>query len=316
MSRIYEALQKAESENIPARRSETASDHGELRGFHARAAALADQVLEEELYDPLRSGQGPSLHTRLDLNAIPTETWNPDLNRLPALEERGSAVEQFRSLRSRIHELRDLKPMKSILISSGVPQEGKSFIAANLAVSLARNKNSKVLLIDGDMRRHTLHQLLGTTAEPGLADYLAGRVEMTAVMQRPDPETTAGFKHLSGFANLTLIPGGDGGDRAADLSGSPRFGDLLEAAATLFDWIIVDSSPVLPVSDAVNLSRSTDAVLLVARSGVTDFTVAQRAQAELKAANLLGFVLNAVTNPPKLAGYYGYDNDDARVRES
>ena len=316
MSRIYEALQKAESENVPVRRSETASADGELRGFHARAAALAEQTFEDELYDPLGSGQGPSLHTRLDLNAVSEKPWNPDLSCLPALEERGSPVEQFRSLRSRIHELRDLKPLKSILISSGVPQEGKSFIAANLAISLARNKNSKVLLIDGDMRRHTLHKLLGTTADPGLADYLANRAEMTEVMQRPDPETTPGFKHLSGLANLTLIPGGDGGDRAADLSGSPRFGELLEAAATLFDWILVDSSPVLPVSDAVNLSRSTDAVLLVARSGVTDFTVAQRAQAELKASNLLGFVLNAVTNPPKLSGYYGYDGYDARVKES
>jgi protein-tyrosine kinase len=69
----------------------------------------------------------------------------------------------------------------------------------------------------------------------------------------------------------------------------------------------VDSSPVLPVSDAVNLARSCDGVLLVARAGVTKFPVAQRAQSELKASHILGFVLNAVLESPEVGGYYGYD---------
>ena len=82
--------------------------------------------------------------------------------------ERGPAVEQFRSLRSRMFELRDLNPLKSILVSSGLPQEGKSFVAANLAVCLARNKNSRVLLIDGDMRRYHAASAAGLrVASPG-----------------------------------------------------------------------------------------------------------------------------------------------------
>ena len=129
-----------------------------------------------------------------------------------------------------------------------MPQEGKSFIATNLAISLARNKNAKVLLIDGDMRRYTMHQLLGCDAEPGLADYLAGRSTAFEVMQRADSaamSTTAGPK-LGGLSSLTFIAGGNGGDRAADLSNHQRFGELMELASSHFDWIIVDSSPVLP----------------------------------------------------------------------
>jgi capsular exopolysaccharide synthesis family protein len=243
----------------------------------------------------------------LDLSRIPARPWALSLEQLPALLERGPAVEQFRSLRSRIFELRDISPLKTILVSSGVPQEGKSFISTNLALSLARHKNSKVLLIDGDMRRYTLHQILGCESHPGLADYLAGKVDVLDVMQRPEAlqAPTAGATAI--LPNLTFIAGGNGGDKAADLSGSPRFGELIRQAAPHFDWIIVDSSPVLPVSDAVNLARWCDGVLLVARGGVTKFPVAQRAQSELKASKILGFVLNAVQETPEIGGYYGYD---------
>src|SRR6202035_1601213 len=105
----------------------------------------------------------PSAHRvageSLDLSKVPVKPWALSLPQLPALLERGPAVEQFRSLRSRIFELRDISPLKTILVSSGLPQEGKSFISTNLALSLARHKNSKVLLIDGDMRRYSLHQI-------------------------------------------------------------------------------------------------------------------------------------------------------------
>jgi capsular exopolysaccharide synthesis family protein len=208
-----------------------------------------------------------------------------------------------------MYELRDIKPLKSVLISSGSAQEGKSFVAANLAISLARNKAAKVLLIDGDMRRYTLHQILGCDSEPGLADYLAGRSSLLATMQRPDIEATrdAFGKVNATMPQLTFIAGGNGGDRAADLSNSPRFAELIETVTPLFDWIIVDSSPVLPVSDAVNLSRACDGVLLVARAGETEYSDAQKAQHELKACNVLGFVLNAAQRATNTTNYYGYD---------
>jgi protein-tyrosine kinase len=245
----------------------------------------------------------------LDVAKIRHYTWHPLLQQLPALEERGSTVEQFRSLRSRMQEFRDLNKLKSLLVASGLPQEGKSFIAANLAISFARHKAGRVLLIDGDMRRATLHKLLGCEQGPGLTEYLAGGASIDEIMQRPIPDDPA-HPIPSGLLSLTFIPSGTEHDKAADLSGNHRFDQLIAAAAPHFDWIVVDSSPVNLVSDGVNLAHSCDAVLLVARGGVTKYEVAQRAIAELKASKVLGLVLNAVANPPIAGGYYGYDGYD------
>jgi capsular exopolysaccharide synthesis family protein len=314
MSRIYEALQKAESERKLERREPelgipeppataamtTAVAEPEDAVFPSPRFAEAPIVTDPYMEPPTRRAGAEGL----DLSRIPARPWALSLPQLPALLDRGPTVEQFRSLRSRIFELRDISPLKTILVSSGVPQEGKSFVSTNLALSLARHKNSKVLLIDGDMRRYTLHQILGCDSDPGLADYLGGKATAIEVMQRPEALQAAATPILP---NLTFIAGGNGGDKAADLSGSPRFGELIRLAAPHFDWIIVDSSPVLPVSDAVNLARWCDGVLLVARGGVTKFPVAQRAQSELKASNILGFVLNAVQETPEVGGYYGYD---------
>jgi len=310
MSRIYEALQKAEAErNLEQREPEPRKpEHPVSLGGATAVAevedlAIASPIDSETHQDPSWRAGGQAL----DLTQIVARPWALSPTQLPALLERGPAVEQFRSLRSRIFELRDISPLKTILVSSGLPQEGKSFISTNLAMSLARHKNSKVLLIDGDMRRYTLHQILGCDSQPGLADYLAGKATILEVMQRPEPSQAATSVVTPILPNLTFIAGGNGGDKAADLSGSPRFGELIRQATPYFDWIIVDSSPVLPVSDAVNLARWCDGVLLVARGGVTKFPVAQRAQSELKASNILGFVLNAVHETPEVGSYYGYE---------
>jgi protein-tyrosine kinase len=319
MSRIYEALQKAESERKSERREpEPRTQDQPASTTMAAAAAVAEP--EESVLTAARFSETPIVtetYTEpsrrhvvgdsLDLSKVPLRPWALSLPQLPALLERGAAVEQFRSLRSRIFELRDISPLKTILVTSGLPQEGKSFVSTNLALSLARHKNSKVLLIDGDMRRYSLHQTLGCESHPGLADYLAGKASIVEVMQRPEPLQSATPGTAPALPNLTFIAGGNGGDKAADLSGSPRFGELIRLAAPHFDWIIVDSSPVLPVSDAVNLARWCDGVLLVARGGVTKFPTAQRAQSELKASKVLGFVINAVQEPPEVGGYYGYD---------
>lgn len=309
MSRIYEALQKAESEKkverqpgeprLPA--DEQADVPAAVTLPYDEPAIFAGAAAEE----PVRVHE---LGGGLNLGAIASLPWNPSIDRLPALLERGPAVEQFRSLRSRVYEARDIRSLKSILVSSGLPQEGKSFVSANLALSLARHKSSKVLLIDGDMRRYTLHELLGTESHPGLAEYLAGKASAEQVMQRmADGAAPTSVNHI--LSNLTFIPGGNGGDKAADLSGNPRFGELLRLAAPYFDWIIVDSSPVVPVSDGVNLARSCDGVLLVARAGVTKYAVAQRAASELRSANVLGFVLNAMVENPQTSSYYGYNSN-------
>jgi capsular exopolysaccharide synthesis family protein len=338
MSKIYEALRQAELDRSST--DPTGFDRGSTP--HATSQAVLDEAhvpAQNSVFStagralatltPVTKGNGKSPAAPLtdaklalasvadtsseltdaDLAKVVQVKWSPSPQQFPSLDARGAAVEQFRSLRSRMQEFRDLNEIKTILVSSGIPQEGKSFIAANLAVSFARHKAGRVLLIDGDMRRATLHKLLGCPQGPGLTEYLSGGASIVEVMQRPSP-SEAGTRLPAGFASLTFIPAGNEHEKAADLSGNSRFERLIAAAAPHFDWIVVDSSPVNLVSDGVNLARHCDAVLLVARGGVTKYEVAQRAVSELKASKVLGFVLNAVKNPPVTGGYYGYDGYD------
>jgi protein-tyrosine kinase len=331
MSKIYEALRQAEQDR--AKNGSASTDNGikqsaiaHALGDHEQdlaivggtkstatvttiANAVDDRTQVSRIAD-LTGNLAPVVGSAaIDLSTVRYVAWHPSIPQLPALEERGSTVEQFRSLRSRMQEFRDLNTLKSLLVSSGLPQEGKSFVTANLAISFARHKGGRVLLIDGDMRRATLHKLLGTPQGPGLTEYLSGEASITQVMQRPISNDSAN-PLPTGLASLTFIPAGMEHDKAADLSGNRRFDKLISSVSPYFDWIIVDSSPVNLVSDGANLARACDAVLLVARGGVTKYEVAQRAVAELKASKVLGFVLNAIKNPPVAGGYYGYDGYD------
>jgi protein-tyrosine kinase len=320
MSKIYEALLRAEQDRIEA----AGKEPNPTEPAAASAAALLETLPQPVAYpfseasddfvaveSPLTDRHPDDGHVEtFDLANAITTVWTPSLAQLPALQDRGKPVEQFRSLRSRMHEFRDLNTLKSILVSSGLPQEGKSFTAANLAISFARHKASRVLLIDGDMRRSSLHHLLGAPSIPGLAEYLAGTATISEIMHRASqPENGPQVQH--GLASLSFIGAGKDSDKAADLSGNYRFDELISTLSPHFDWIVVDSSPVNLVSDGVNLARACDGVLLIARAGITRFEVAQRALTELKASNILGFVLNAVTKPMVIGGYYGYDSYDS-----
>jgi protein-tyrosine kinase len=332
MSKIYEALRQAELDRskpgpIPDESGQKSSATGQallemeqerkvsttVRSMPPAPKPLSEKSVATFTREPSFVANGlareDSDSVAIDLARVRAVDWNPLRGQLPALDERGSAIEQFRSLRSRMQEFRDLNTLRALLVSSGLPQEGKSFVAANLAISFARHKGGRVLLIDGDMRRATLHKMLGTTQGPGLTEYLAGDASIVDVMQRPN-SSNADNPLSPGLASLTFIPAGTKHDKAADLSGNRRFDQLIKLVSPLFDWIIVDSSPVNLVSDGVNLARACDAVLLVARSGVTKYPVTQRAIAELKASKVLGLVLNAVKNPPVTGGYYGYDGYD------
>lgn len=332
MSKIYEALLRAEQERVDAmNQAPTVQEEATpsaAKETHAPFTAFEEPPMPAEPamelpafsdpYFPLAAATPavvPAVPSAipaqpLDMTKIRTTVWTPMLDKLPALEERGSAVEQFRSLRTRLFGFRDLNTLKSILISSGLPREGKSFIAANLAISFARHKASRVLLIDGDMRRSSLHTVFGCNSTPGLTTYLAGHATIPEIMQRAALKDD-GSPLFSGLGSLVFIGGGEEGDMAADLSGSGRFRQLIEAASPHFDWIIVDSSPVNLVTDGVNLAAACDAVLMVARGGVTKFEAAQRALAELKSSKILGVVLNAVDASGASDGYYGYEGYEA-----
>jgi protein-tyrosine kinase len=292
MSKIYDALHRAELESGES-----------IESIAKRLAAI--KLPKAPIAFPENVVEDAPSELSIKFEDITRVPWDPNMKALPALEERGKALEQFRRLRSHLREYQDATDMKSLLISSGLPREGKSFVSSNLAISLARHKSAKVLLIDGDMRRSSLGSLLGARQSVGLTDYLSGEASLSDVMQRPDLE---GMDVVSGgLASLSFISAGSDADNAADLSGSPGFAELLSQCNKIFDWIIVDSSPLTLVSDGLNLARHCDAALLVARSGVTDYAVAQRAVAEMKAVKLLGFVLNGTETVNDVAGYYGYE---------
>lgn len=320
MSKIYEALQRAEQEraarvdgigvavhpqeDAPPEREQMQPDTAEalpVTGSNNRPQVNVRTEAQQSAF--ARSESTTTAATSQDFGQ--SEIWNPVAAKLPALQPRGGQVEQFRGLRTKLYEFRSLNTLRSVLVSSALPSEGKSFVAVNLAISFALHKSARVLLIDGDLRRSVQHKLLGTSNSPGLAEYLAGQVEWPRIIRRG--EAADGSPLQPGLASLSMIAAGNAGDKAADLSVSPRFAELLEGAYSQFDWIVVDSSPVTLVSDGANLARHCDGVLFVARAGVTSYEVAQRALLNLQSSTTVGVVLNAITGPSLAQGYYGYD---------
>ena len=304
MSRIYEALQRAEADRKGAPELEE-----EPLLESAATTSVATSVEEQ-----------PASKPELPLGEIARYKWAPSMTSLPTLAERGEAVEQFRSLRSHIYQLRYQAALKTILVSSGTPSEGKSFVTANLAMSLARNNERNVLLIDGDLRRPTINKLLGAPNTPGLTDYLAGTSELHEVMQRNVEFEANETQVVRDLSNVVLIPAGDCNENSLELVGNHRIEELVSRLAPHFDWIIIDSPPVLAVTDAVDLARAADGVLLVARGTATTYDVAQRAQTAFSNSRILGFVLNAVKDAPRGGYYYNYygyqqSGDDAKRRK-
>ncbi len=303
MSRIHEALQRAYLE----------------RG---KATALDEVQVAEPVETFPRAVEAPAPPVRVELAAdkIAQHAWSPNLLAFPTLLERGAAVEQFRSLRSQIYQARYETPLKTVLIASGMPAEGKSFVAANLAMSLARNSIHNILLIDGDLRRPTLHSLLGAPNLKGLSNYLEGTAELDEIMQRNSVHSSAESKSDQNISNLTFIPSGKCSGNSSELLANHRMEDLVAAVSPHFDWIVIDAPPVLAVTDSIELSRAADAVLLVARAASTPFEVAERAKAAFGTARILGFVLNDIKRAPRSGSYnYNYNyyyGDQAAVDDS
>jgi capsular exopolysaccharide synthesis family protein len=203
-------------------------------------------------------------------------------------------AEQFRTLRSRLYQLRSHKALRTILVTSSLPDEGKTFVANNLAQAIVRQPDRRVLMIDADLRCPRLHVPLGAPPAPGLTDYLRGEADEMAVTQHGQE------------GNLCFIAGGNEVTDPSELLSNGRLKNLLDRVTPVFDWIILDSPPCLPVADANILADFCDGVLLVVRAGATPSEVAQRACQELQGKNVVGVVLNAVQDPHFYGGDYYY----------
>ena len=286
MSRIHEALKKAEQERATVQPIEadiltsTPPVNLSSHAVGATDTVATSHVVVDKVaastggylrFDDLRKHCAhPDWHLDANVNVF----INPELG--------AHGAEQFRTLRSRLYQIRAAQSIRTLLVTSSVPAEGKSFVTCNLAQAIVRQPDRRVLIIDADLRCSRLHVPLGAPASPGLTDYLRGEADEMAIIQHG----------LDG--NLCFIPGGNQVTNPSELLSNGRLRALLDRLTPVFDWVILDSPPLLPVSDSSVLADLVDGILLVVRAGQTPSASAQRACQELKGRNILGAVLNAV----------------------
>jgi tyrosine-protein kinase Etk/Wzc len=203
------------------------------------------------------------------------------------------AVEAFRALRTNVTFLGADRPLQLIAITSPGPGEGKSTTAVNLALILAQG-DSKTLLIDGDLRRSQVHRSFGLVQEPGLTDVLISEADLREAVR---PEVAE---------HLDVLPAGKSPPNPAELLGSDAMRRMVVALRRDYEYIVIDTPPSLPVTDAQVVGSIADATILVMRSGETDETAAQRAVEQLRhvKAHLAGTVLNGVST--RRDRYYTY----------
>jgi capsular exopolysaccharide synthesis family protein len=301
MSRIHEALKKAEQERA-------AVQPGEPLMLPIDAAPAPPVVRSEVTLTPpavlpqtIISAPRASDYLRFDdIRArCAHPEWHPDANvNVFFNSDAGThGAEQFRTLRSRLYQLRSNQQLRTLLVTSSVPGEGKTFVTSNLAQAIVRQPDRRVLIIDADLRCPRLHVPLGAPRAPGLSDYLRGEVDEMGVIQNDQ------------HGNLCIIPGGNEVTDPSELLSNGRMKALLDRLAPVFDWVIVDSPPCLLVSDASVLMDLCDGVLMVVAAGLTPSETAQRACQEFRERNVVGVVLNRAEDSTSYGGeayYYGY----------
>jgi capsular exopolysaccharide synthesis family protein len=334
MSRIFDALQRSEAER-PETDSAIPSEPTEiLRRVERQAASKWDTSILTEQPDRAEDLEGaPSFglpgrrpdSTQTEASAVtevlrsnePLDPFglfkslpvslSPE-SRLPCLTDSGSpAAEAFRLLGVRLRHLRRDRPLKKVLITSTIPQEGKSMVAANLACTLALRTQQKTLVLEGDLRRPSLSQMFGLGRNPGISEWLEG-----------DRGLTTSIYHLEG-PNIWILPAGRTPSNALELLQSGRLSSLMDQLTALYDWIIIDSPPVLPLADTSVWMRFADGILLTTRQGTTEKRQLQRGLEAIESKKLIGALVNS-SKHAAASNYYSYgpavisELDDASAR--
>jgi capsular exopolysaccharide synthesis family protein len=203
-------------------------------------------------------------------------------------------AERFRLLRMRLRERSKARKLKTLLITSPLPHDGKSTVTLNLATALAEHGKKAVLLVEGDLHHSQILQQLGLEASAGLGECLDQQLDPLAAIRRIEP------------LGWYLLPGGAPRANATELLQTPAVGDVLQSLAHYFDWILIDSPPVLPLTDALSLRQRADACLLVVRADKTPREALDETVRLVGKENILGIVLNGVEGLHRLYSKYGY----------
>jgi capsular exopolysaccharide synthesis family protein len=302
MSRIFDALQRAESEST-GNDSSAFSVATELLQAAEEKMRRGDAVLElparKESLATVTAAPAPVEF--LEQCPVLPVSISPE-SRLVAVGREGSlGAEKFRFLAVRLRQLRQTRPLKRILITSTIPQEGKSTVAANLACTLARRKQHKTLLLEGDLRRPTVSEKFGLGKVPGLCEWLSGETESQNIYR---------LENLG----LWILPAGSAPQNPLELMQSGKLPGLLDQLQDCFDWIIIDSPPVLPLGDTSIWSRLSDGILLVTRKGTTEKQQLQRGLEALEKTKLLGALVNSSENAAHSDYYQRYSSSVDRPK--
>src|SRR5580658_164418 len=232
----------------------------------------------------------------------------PTTLRLVAWSDPNSlGAEKFRALAVRLDDIRRQHELLSLQVTSSVINEGKSFVAANLAVTLAKYAGSKTLLIEGDLHRPTIASMFGLKDLQGLSDWWMVRSQdLSRYMLR-----------FTG-SGLWFLPAGKACDRPSEILRSRQLAEAFAQLKSHFDWIIVDSTPMLPVIDANLWSRLVDGTLLVVREGVAPLKALKKGLQSLDRPKLIGVVVNEASDFDQIdydGQYYGarkYGNNGSK----
>ena len=298
MSNIFDALQRAGLENSGnGNGTSTLTLATELLEAAERRLRDSRGVVEPPAAAANRSFDS-EMATQLDnLERFPVLPISlPPDSRLVSLGEEGSlGAEKFRFLAVRLRQLRQTRPLKKVLITSTIPQEGKSTVAANLACTMARRKPQRTLLLEGDLRRPNIATQFGIGNIPGLCEWLSGETETINLYRLAD-------------LGVWILPAGSAPENPLELMQSGKLSPLMAQLEAWFDWIIIDSPSVLPLADTSIWSRLADGVLLVTRKGITEKQQLQRGLETLEKSKLLGALVNSSENASHSDYYQRYSS--------
>jgi protein-tyrosine kinase len=273
MSRVYRALEKAEEEKKQRGREEPSFKlfEGKMPLGREQTILRFPEEIEEKGPLPARE-EGPIL-------IAPSHSF---------------AEEEFRKLRTQLF-LRLPNPPHSILITSAVPGEGKTMVSVNLALTISKEIQKKVILIDGDLRKPAIRIAQSKNAK-GLSNYLTDGTSLSEILI--DSETK----------NLQIIMGGTPSPRPSELIGSRRMEELLESLGKSEPnaYILIDSSPIIPTTEPTLFSKMVDGIILVVRADRTPRESIQRATKSIDRQKIIGVVFNQVEMKPS-SYYSGYD---------
>lgn len=320
MSRVHDALRKAAQDNPQPEKREPRIPPASLQPPVAppEPVSASDNASEVAAASPANSAQMVESHpARPDYRSAALMDTVSDLERLedfirsaPAIpfdplpeallinpaKPRATPGEEFRTLRTRLNHLQTLQPLHSLVVTSPSPAEGKSFTAMNLAVAQAQLAEKRVLLADFDFRRPTIDKTFRVAGQAGITDYLQGRVRIGDIISRVAD------------SNLYVLSAGGPVPNPLELLNLKECRALMEALRNHFDWVIIDTPPLLFAADANLLSTMADGSILVVRIGSTTFDAVSRAMQSLCENNVLGVVVNGARRG-ELYSKYTYYHD-------